>query len=166
MDLDVLLKMKTYLTTLMAMLLLTVSSVAENLTVEMPLDQALKVLKQANAKQRKNMYHFPWATVAEIKEPMKDGEDIEAYLERIRSKLEKKPQKHGYSIFFILSDNTQLELVLVVDGDSKRIKKIQLGESKKVYEGKLEWINAHEEGKIKKLKSLELKKQNRVGDGI
>jgi hypothetical protein len=152
--------MRIYITTLTVLLLLLVTSRAEKLSVGMSLDAARTILKQAKAEETPNMYHFPWTSgLVEIKEVMKDGESLENYLDRIGSELDserkKNPPKHGYSIFFSLSDNTQLELVLEVDGDLKRIHRIRLGEAQKIYEGKFEWIRAGEEGKVKELKAME-----------
>lgn len=83
----------------------------------------------------------------------------EESMKRIDAELKKLTGPHGYSVFFILKDKTRLELVLEVDGESRRIRRIRLGEDQKEYRDKLDWIDADDEHKLRERKSLDLKRQ-------
>src|SRR6478752_7185132 len=110
--------MKIHLTALLLLLMLFGASGAEELMIAMPLQTARRILEAAGAKEDLNAYNFPWtAKFVEVK--VQDGETIEVSEKRNDSELEKMPGKHGYSVFFSLQDNTRLELVLEVEGDSK-----------------------------------------------
>lgn len=140
--------MKKRLASLMlAMMLCPLAISAEDLKVTMSLDSAHTVLEAAGATKDLYAYHFPW-TSRFIEVRVQDSETWEQSEERTASELKKVSGKRGYSVFYTLKDKTRLELVLAVDGESKVIHAIRVGEPAVEYKDKLGWIEAAKEGKL------------------
>jgi len=133
------------------------ASIAEELKITMSLDSAHRVLEAAEATKDLHAYHFPWTSkFVEVK--VLDGETLEQSRERAASKLKNISGKRGYSVFYTLKDKTRLELVLAVDGKSKVVHAIRVGEPTVVYKDKLEWIEADKSRKISTHKTFDLKR--------
>jgi hypothetical protein len=149
--------MTIYLTLLLLLLMIFGASGAEEIKIAMSLQSARRILEAAGAKEDHNAYHFPWTSrFVEVK--VQDGETYEESEKRIASELEKMPSKRGYSVFFSLQDKTRLQLVLEVEGDSKRIRWIRLGKDHKVYRDKFDWIADEDQGRIREFKTLDPKR--------